>query len=62
MRPVTVLANVPVTSRPWVMPPKLLVSAETRRMLMELAEDDDDEPFEAVPVADLAEFRDRRGA
>ena len=45
--------------RPWVLPPKLTVSAETRRLLMELLEDDEEDEAPA-PVADFLAYRARR--
>jgi hypothetical protein len=63
----TVIAMMPQSEaapvvRPWALPPKLVVSAETRRLLMEIVEDDEDDSVEAPKVVDFAAFRGRRSA
>lgn len=51
----------PEAVRPWALPPRMTVSAETRRMLMEIVEEDDeDDAFEPAEVIDFAAFRARR--
>jgi hypothetical protein len=63
----TVIAMLPQSEaapvvRPWALPPKLVVSAETRRMLMEIVEEDDEDSVEAPKVLDFAAFRQRKTA
>lgn len=58
------IAELPAVtaSRPWALPPKFTVSAETRRLLMELVDEDEEELAEAPKIVDFTAFRQRRSA